>query len=491
MVYSLRSIAKGSLLYTAGQVLTKASAFLLIPLYTRFLTPDDYGIVGYMQFVSQILATILMFGFYASQARFFYQHKNDPTVIGEYLFSINAWLMAALLCGILAVSVFGETLYASMGPDDIPFRPYVPVIAWTVFFQVMNQMVISYGMVRKQYARTTLLQFTQFVILTVFTIAWVVFLKMGAEGKIKALLYGQMVFFLIAYPLYARHFSFRIRWRHISFSLGFGVPIVVHLLSGVMHNSIDRAILAGMVPVSHLGIYTLGYQVGTIMNVITSAVNNAWQPSYYELMESDGGNKDRLIQKTYNLWLFAMSIICMVGILWGGDILRLITPENFHGAGVVLPYVMLGYFFHGMYYFASSPIFFYKKTVLLPWLTGAAAGLNIVLNLMLIPRLGIVGAALATTLSMLAHAAAAYVLGKRLHDHGFSLRLTVLLSSIMVASFIGFLFLQNGAVSHFFRIGCLAAMVLAAIWPLRKELKNTISQMMKPPLFRGLPDKSL
>jgi O-antigen/teichoic acid export membrane protein len=154
-----------------------------------------------------------MFGFYGAQTRFFYQHKNEPRIVGEYLFTINVWLLAVLIPGILLIVFFGEHLYALIGPDDIPFHPYVPIMAWTIFFQVMSQLVISYWVARKEYLKTTLLQLALFFLVTGFAIYLVVFLEMGAEGKIRAMLYGQIAFFAFAYWSYAKQFVFKLRWQ--------------------------------------------------------------------------------------------------------------------------------------------------------------------------------------------------------------------------------------------------------------------------------------
>jgi len=293
------------------------------------------------------------------------------------------------------------------------------------------------------------------------------------------MLYGQVAFFVLAYLPYAKHFIFRVRWKYLAFSLSFGLPIVIHLLSGVMHSSIDRAILADMVSVAELGLYTLGYQVGMVMAIVTTSVNKAWQPSYYDVMESSDPKKDHHIRRTYNLWLIVMSLICTMGILWGGDILKLITPENFHGAAVVIPYVMLGYFFHGLYYFAVSPIFFHKRTTLLPWLTGSAALLNIGLNFLLIPQMGITGAALATTISMFYHALVSYLVGKRLHYHGFNLTATAVISLAMVFAFIGPLYVKEIVTSQGLRITSVMFLIALIYVFFRNDLNIILTSATK------------
>ncbi len=479
MVFSLRSIAKGSALYTFGQVLTKASAFLLIPLYTRYLTPADYGIVGYLQFVLQIIATVLMFGFYGAQARFFYEYKSDFRAIGKFLLTINVWLLITMVPIALLVGFLGKYIYEVIGPDDLPFSPYVPLIVWTAVFQVMNQMVLSYHIAKKEYFRTTLLQILQFGLISVVTIVLIVVMQVGAKGYFKGMLYGQIIFFIVAYPSYSKNFIYKIDWKYIFYSLSFGWPLVIHLLSGTLHTSIDRAILAEMVPMKELGLYTLGYQVGMAMYIVAISVNNAWQPNYYELMESKEENKWYHVGRTYNLWLFVMSFICTIGILWGGDLLKLITPEQYYGAAKIVPLVFMGYFFHGLYLFAVLPIFFHKKTKVLFIFTGASTIVNIVFNLLLIPLMGITGAALATTLSMFFQASAVYIFSKQFDNHGIRLIATSVISIVLGLSLIGPFCYENNVWPQFIRIGILLFIIIYNSLLVKQEIKNIFSKIQK------------
>jgi O-antigen/teichoic acid export membrane protein len=419
-----------------------------------------------------------MFGFYGAQTRFFYQYKNQPKIVGEYLFTINVWLFAILIPGVIIVSFFGENFYNTFGPDDISFSPYVPVITWTIFFHIINQLVISYWVARKAYLVTTILQIGLFFAVTSFAIYFVVFMEMGAEGKLKSMLFGEAVFFLFAYFFYAKQFIFRVKWEYLSFSLSFGIPIVFHLLSGVIHNSIDRAMLADMVTVAELGLYTLGYQVGMVMNIIVTAVNRAWSPNYFELMESQSTEKDFFVIKTYKLWLIIFSLICLTGILWGGDVLIFLVPENFHGAAIIFPFVMLGYFFNGLYTFATAPIFFYKRTAILPWLTGSAAVVNISLNLLFIPIFGIVGAALATTISMFFKAVVVYIASVKIHNHGFPIMKTIILSSAMAFSLLGPLYFNDMFLSQTIRVFSMISVLMLHVIFFKQEIINVIVRVV-------------
>ena len=438
MAYSLRSVFKGASIYTIGQVGTKAFGFFLIPVYTRFLTPADYGIVGYLQVMLQLMATVLMFGFYGAQTRYYYEFRDQAQKIGEFLFSINTYLLLILLILCSTLTVFGEHLYALLKVKDIPFYPYLPIVIWTAFFQIMSQMVISYYLATKQYKECALLQFLQFAFMVGMILFFVVYLKQGALGKVKGHLFGSALFFALFYIPYVKKFVFRFDIMYVKYALAFGVPIVFHLLAGVMHNSIDRVILEKYVSMDQLGIYSLGYQIGMVMNIIVASVNKAWQPNYFDLMSSDTHDKAYENRRMFALWMIGIGSICLIGMLWTTEFLILLTPKNFHAAAGVVPIIIMGYFFHGMYFFAVSPIFQFKKTKMLPFLTGAAALLNITLNLFLIPAFGIYGAAYATLISFAFQAVLVYIIGRRLFDPDFEkIKIAVAVSPLLLVLLTG------------------------------------------------------
>ena len=342
MAYSLRSVFKGSLIYSIGQIGTKAFGFFLIPIYTRYLTPTDYGIVGYLQVFLQLLATILMFGFYGAQTRFYYESMDDHDKIREFLFSINAYLFAVLipLCTIL--TLWGAHIYVFFNVKDIPFYPFFPLIIWTSFFQILNQLVISYYLAKKEYKKCAVLQAFQFALVVCFILVFVVYLKQGALGQLKGILFGQALFFVVFYLPYTRNFKCCFRVKYLKYALAFGLPIVFHLLAGALHNSIDRVILAKFVSLEKLGIYTLGYQVGMVMSVVVTSVNRAWQPNYFELMSTNRNDQAFENRRMFAYWLIGIGSICLIGMLWAKEILLILTPREYHLAAGVIPIIILG-----------------------------------------------------------------------------------------------------------------------------------------------------
>lgn len=420
MGYSLQSVFKGSSVYTTGQILTKFLALFLIPLYTRFLTPKDYGIIGYLQVLIIFLSTLLMLGFASAQTRYYYEY-SDKQQKGEFLFSINIFLICILFIVCFSLTVWGKSVYLRLSIKEIPFHPYLPIAIWAIFFQIINQMIISFYLADKQFEKCALLRIVEFLMTTAMVILFVVGLKQGAIGMFKGFLFGNMLFTFLFYWGYAGHFKLHFSHIYIKAALSFGVPIVLYLLAGNIFEFIDRVILEKYVTIEDLGIYTLGCQLGMIMNVLVVSMNQAWKPNYYDLMTSKTHKRAFEMRRAFSVWLFVVGAICITGMLWAKEIVFLITPPKYHFAAGIVPFIIFAYMLKGAYFFLSTPILFFKKTKVMPVLAGISAALNIALNLLFIPRFGIYGAAYATVISFACQIIITYIYSNKLFDSKYEL----------------------------------------------------------------------
>jgi O-antigen/teichoic acid export membrane protein len=437
--YSLKKVLRGATTYSLGDVLVKASGFFLIPLYTRILTPADYGIVGYLQVFSSLLVVILGFGFYGAQTRYYYEHHNDEQAIGRFMFTINTTTIIAslIVCGPLLI--YGILRGWTIGRENIPFHPYMSITLGTVLLSVLNNFVTSSYRMKQKFLGATLIHILTFLLTTGFTILLVVYLKKGALGRVAGNALGLLFIFIPFYYLYARQFKPKFSKEALGYAVGFGFPVVIHLLMGTIHSSIDRLMLERYLPLSELGIYTLGASVAAVLQMFVTAFNQAYQPSYYQLMESGQKTIEKQIVTTFKLWLGLITLATCVGIAFGGPVLTVFAGPRFKEVSKVFPLLLLSVYAGSFYFFFSSPIFFFKKTRILPFITGSSAIINIVINLLLIPRYGINGAAMATIISHIWISVVAYVVGNRLFrvkwPFGFIFMSNIIVSLVFVLSF--------------------------------------------------------
>ena len=431
MAYTLKSTLNGATLYAIGQFITKASTFLLIPIFTYYLTPEDFGIIGYIQIVVQLLYSIFIFGFYGAQTRFYYENKNQ---MGSFLFTINTVLLICLGILVTLFSLFGDTVYTYFSIQIFPYNPFIILAVWTVVFQIFAQMIISFHVAKKEYKITVSLQLLQFILMTTASLYLIIVYDYGAAGRVAGILIGQVLFVLISLKLYLKYFSINFDTLHLKYALSHGIPITIHLIAGIIIAFSDRVILGYYVSLEELGLYTVGYQFGMAMGVIVAAINQSWQPNYFDLMNSDKSLNDKRkeIKKYFAAWVLLVGSITMLSILFSKELLYVLTPQNFYNAAGIITLIVYGYFIQGISSFLLSPIIYYKKTFFLPIITIIVAIINIWLNFLWIPEWGMYGAAYATIVAFTLQAVLSWFIGKIYFDSMLEKRFLIILLVLLI-----------------------------------------------------------
>jgi O-antigen/teichoic acid export membrane protein len=191
--------------------------------------------------------------------------------------------------------------------------------------------------------------------------------------------------------------------------------------------SVDKLIIKAYLPLSSVGIYNLGHKFGLVMSVVVISINRAWMPNYYELMKQQGADHGGEIRRAFAVWLSAVGAICIVGSALARDVIQWATTPAYYDAWTVVPVILVGYMFQGVYFFMGGPIFYFKKTHVLPAITVGTALFNVGLNTIMIPRYGIMGAAFTNLASFALLAVVTYLVGRRYFDPRFDLWRTSLL----------------------------------------------------------------
>lgn len=417
--FSVRRTFRGASIYSLGEVITKASGFFLLPIFTRVLSPRDFGVFGYLQVLLNVGLVICGLGLYGAQKRYFYENSADATRVGEFSFTINVTNLLVVVAGVLPLTLVALFREVSLGASGIPYFPFVFVTLLTLIVNVLLKNMIALWQAQQRFSRIAFIQVSRFLAVSGVSLLLVLPFGLGVRGRIYGLFVGNLIFFAVFYWSYARDFVPRFSKQALRYAAGFGLPLVVHQLAGQIHNAIDRIILERYVSLDELGIYTLAFTVGHALNMFIMAFNQAYQPSYFQLMSSDREDKERQVVKTFKAWLVLVTAIASIGILFGGPFLRVFAGPRFVATIEVFPWIILAVFVGGFSYFFSAPIFYFKKTKVLPFKTGASAAVNIALNLWLIPVWGIVGAAVATVISHVVSSILSLIIGNRLYRMGW------------------------------------------------------------------------
>jgi len=406
-----RSIIKDTLLYGAGDILTKAIAFLLIPLYTNILAPAEYGVYQLLVLFITITMVLGMTGMNVALFKHFVTiHEDDTrrklftaTLLWVFVSSAAIVVLAYILANPLSEILTGSASRSGLvGLAAINAALETILLVSLLIFRMEKRPI---GYVTYTLIKVVLIVVGNYVLLK--------HLGMGVSGIIIA---GIAADIIILGPILwriGRYLTWPIPGRLVASMLAWGIPFVPATLAVVILTLSDRIILRYMSGFDSAGIYSVGYKLAGVIFLLYTAFRFAWGPYMFELAANN-----ELANRTYPkvltplvafLGLGAVSLVAL-----SPEIFTVFVGEAYHAARFVLIPVSAAALFDAMNLFFGAGMQTRDRTIYVPIVTGFAAIINILLNLWLIPRFDFAGAAWATLISYAAMAYMSYRLGNPL-----------------------------------------------------------------------------
>ena len=465
MLQYLKKITKGSLIFASGHIFVKVIGIFLIPIYTRYLTPADYGILSIVSVIGTILFIVLSMGCDTAVMRFYYDYREHKEELKSYLGTIAIFLLGINLIIILLINYTGAGLFEVLIKDkSITFNPYMKLKIYSTYLGLASIIPLMLFRVKEKPLNYISATTFQFIISVSFIIYFVVFLKQGALGAIKGGLYASVILFFLYLFLISKEIKFKIDFSKLYYTLLLALPLVPHNLAGWILSLSDKLILQRYSSLSEVGLYSLGYSLGMVMNFIVMSINFAWAPFFFDMAKT---NKDakQIFARITTLWMIFISFICISGILFSREIVILITTEKFYGSALVIPIILVSYFLNGMYFMVVNAIFYLKKTKVLPIFTFISAIVNIGLNFWWIPKFGMMGAAYATLVSFIVQFLLVYKYSIKIYPIPYEYKkMGVVLFIFIVIYLVNMVYsFDNFAISIPYKFGLLCVFILGLI----------------------------
>ncbi len=409
----LRKLGINSVIYILGDMFTKGIAFLFIPIYTRLLSPAEYGNWAVLLSLISLIGIIFSLQLGSSLSINYYQFDEDKQ--REFVSTLLVTTMFTSALFFIIFTVVGRRQIGLFLPD-LTSSNYILAIG-VCFFVAINTIPQTLMRLRQNAMASVLVNSISYLLGIAVGVFLLVRLNFGVTGlligTLLASVFSVMSHIIIVRDSLVPKFSLSIAYRSIMVSL----PIIPHMLSHWGLNLMDRLVLQIYLPLSEVGIYQLGYQIGTVFQIIVIAVNSAWTPYF---MKSFDDKTQQLDLKTSSTWLVLLMVwSALVSMLLLPSMVRWIVPGEYDESVKIIPWIVTGFLFVGFYQFWINIILYYKKTMVVPLITAVSAILNLVLNLMLVPRYGYVVAAINTLTSYLVLACLAGLIAWRISSFAF------------------------------------------------------------------------
>jgi O-antigen/teichoic acid export membrane protein len=432
---SLRVLARASAVYTLGNIAPRFGAFLLLPIYLRFLTQSEYGQFALLTSLSNVLGLALTLGLDGALMRlhFDYEARGRATLYGSLaLFSIVAAAAFTLLFGIV-VGPFFSTLFAG-----IPFFPLGALTLLLAFAGTIQYVPSVLFRASGQPFYFVAYNIGTFLLASVASVLLIVVLQLGVAGILIGQLVGALLILSVAIGTLMSLGAWSFSSTVLASALRFGLPLVPHALSNWVLRLSDRwliALLIGLPVVqvqAAIGVYSFGYQIASIISIIVISFNFAWSPYFFRIAERPSAP---ILYRHVTTLAIAGLLTLAVGLsALAPEIVNVVATSRYAQSVDVIRVVAFASVFQGQYTMLVTLIFFRKRTGRLALLTLGAGAANVLLNILLIPRMGIMGAAWSTLIAYGAWAIATTWFALRLYPLRLDIVRGIALGAVALAS---------------------------------------------------------
>lgn len=428
MLNNLKKLASDTAVYGVFMIVGRFLTFLLTPLYTNYLTEAEVGIVVDLFSAIAFMNILYTFGMESAYFRFYDKNSIDRT---RSAFS-HSFITIAIFSFITSASIIiFSTSISEVMMKSSENRMYIILAAMIPFIDTL--MVVPYAKLRmmRKARKFAMIRFAIVIVGVAANIVFVVWLKMGAMGVIwagiTASVFGVTMFLKDIY----NSLEFKFDKRLFFDMLKFGLPTLPASFSAMVLQVADRQILKFMTDYPTLAMYGVNYKLGIPMMMFVSVFEYAWKPFYLNHYEEEDSKK--LFARIFTYFTIIASLIFLVTGFFmeyavqtpflGG---KLINPKFWPGMDII-PIILGGYFFNGVFTNFAAGCHITKKTQYLPLAFGIAALINIVMNILLIPSMGYWASAWATLAAYFVSAVLMYLVTLKIYPINYEWRRVFLL----------------------------------------------------------------
>ena len=397
MLLDLKRLLNDTVIYGLGFALNRIGAILLLPLYTNYLTPAQYGTLEMFYVTSNVLTLFLAFGVEHATLRFYFEYdiqKDRNAVIStsaitSFLISIFILIIFGFFTDYFSVIVFGTSEYSIhfwiifgiivLSISEGIFYAYIRAIGKPVFYVIMS--------------------FLGLIFKVGFNYYFIVFKNLEVIGVLIGNLLGTTIIWIVLAVYTVKRVGISIHFTKLKQIYIYSFPLIAAGIFGMIMNSADRFFLKNFCDLKIVGIYALVIRLGTIIRYLyEQPFTKAYGPFRFEVMKND--NAKQLYGRVLSYYILGLGFIYLGLSFFTEFIVRFMAKDSYWPALPYLPFVALNIGLQGLYYHFQIGIYIKKNTVILWKIFFGATLINLIINYIFVPIIGIHGSIIASFLSI-------------------------------------------------------------------------------------------
>ncbi|PKL83337.1 MAG: hypothetical protein CVV24_05565 [Ignavibacteriae bacterium HGW-Ignavibacteriae-3] len=415
MIEKIKELTKDTAIYGISTIVGRFLGFLLVPFYTNVINTNDYGIYSNIYAYLAFLNIVFIYGMDSA----FMKYASLNGVADKKKIFSTAYLFVAITSFGLALILFLlKSPFIRVMEIPVQYSNLYHYLILILIFDTLALIPFANLRLERKAGKFTVIKLANIILNLALNFILVLKFELGIEAIFIANLAASAFSFFALTPEILKNIIVKIDKAELKKYLKFGLPYLPASLAATVVQVIDRPVVLALTNESTLGIYQANYKLGIFMMLFVSMFQYAWQPFF--LTNAKEKNAKELFSKILTIFMIIAGLIWIVLTLFVEDFARFeflsgksIIGREFLGGISIVPIILLAYIFNGLYYNFQAGIYIEEKTKYYPYVTGAGAIANVVVNILLIPVLGIMGAALATLASYIIMAAGLYYFSQK------------------------------------------------------------------------------
>jgi O-antigen/teichoic acid export membrane protein len=401
--------------YAIGNFVTVAISFLSIPFLTRYLTPRDFGILAIYFMFGALVTNIISVGVGLATERFYYKEINNKIYFSilnftNVIFLIFMFSIGGIICWYWAEDI-SKYIFDSNVSKEIIILSYLGgciVSLYSYLFKLLipQERAITYSLIQISLASFSM----------ICTIIFILFFSMTFMGRIYGVIITQGTILAILFFLQRKYFIPKLSKRTLIRSLKFSYPTVPGNLLSLGHQSADKIMLTNYNQLDAVGIYQIATKFGEVSKIFINTINQVWTPYFMHKSELQTEEAKVEVAARYQEVVMGYNCCCIIICCFCEEIIILMTTEAYYKSIYIIPLILLYVLLNSSLSATGKlQIMFAEKLSYTVPISLASLIVNIVVNIIMIPRYGMVGAVIATLLASLISSVLIHFIGNRFY----------------------------------------------------------------------------
>lgn len=382
---------KSGFIYFIGNILLRGINFFTLPIFTRLMLPEDYGL--YSLYSASVGILSIFIGLQINGTVSISYGKKNMKDFERYVANISIFPLIVFFISLILLLIFPFLIDVI----QVPFLMFGIMLMIQSFLGVIISIYMAELIIKKLPKKHLLFSLATTLLNVFLSLSFVLlFINDTYFARVIAGIIANGLIGVYIFRKYIPRIDYSLLKKDWSEGLKLSLPLIFHNLSSQVLNVADRYMISYWRDAVEIAIYSFSYNLGLIISMIWQSINNAWVPWYFDHLKNEN---TKLIKSYSKQYIIFFSWLTLGFMLFSPELVYIMGGYTYELGIYIVPLIVLGYFFTFLYSFYANYQFYQQRTTLIPIATMSAALINILLNKILIPPLGIIGAALTTAIS--------------------------------------------------------------------------------------------